>query len=123
MGIPKCRLTTGRPWTGGDLKAVLLAVVDAWDAKYAVVRGSRFSESLPRAKNGYIWPWPGWLTYLTSPHSRLVWPPDDIKTERFANGAMLATLCDEPLDVDNPRHLELAHDMHKALGPAQKIWD
>ena len=65
----------------------------------------------------------GWLTYLASPYSVLVWPPDDIKTERFDDNAMLATLCEEPFDTDNPRHLELVKGMQGALATAQKIWE
>ena len=56
LGISKRRLATGLPWTGSELKPLLLAVVNAWDAKYAFVRGSRFSKSFPPAKKGYVWP-------------------------------------------------------------------
>ena len=122
--IPTRRLANGRPWKASDVKQVLLAVAEAWDATYVVVTSSQMRKIVPQEANyQYIWPFAGWLTYLASPYSLTVWPDEDIKVERFDNKAMLATLCEEPFDTDNPHHLELAKEMHSALGPAQTIWE
>jgi hypothetical protein len=128
LNLSQRRMATGQSWRGRDVEQVLLAIVEPWEAQYAVCISGRYQSLIPKeaeeprqGSRQYIWPWAGWLTYLTSPYSIVTTPPDEIKTERFANGGMLATLCDEPFDVDNPRHLALAREMHEALAPAQKI--
>ena len=122
--IPFRRLANGRRWKASDVRQVLLAVAEAWDATYAVANANSYEPLIPTTENNhYIWPFAGWLTYLASPYSLTVWPDEDIKVERFENKAMLATLCEEPFDTDNPRHLELAKEMHSAMTPAQKIWE
>ena len=100
---------------------MLLAIAEAWDASFAVVRGGRYVKYIPRNENnkGYRWPWAGWLTYLSSPRSLLVTPPEDAKAERFADGGLLVTLCEEPFDVDNPQHMAVADEMQRALRPVQ----
>jgi hypothetical protein len=124
LAITDKRLATLAPWTEGAIRKVLLTVVKAWDAKLAVVTSGKLFNILPRDKSDRsIAPSAGWLTYLASPWSTLVHPPEPISTERFPDGDMLATLFSEPFDADDPRHRELLMDMQRALAPVQKIWD
>ena len=57
VSIPACRLADGRPWNASDVKQVLLAAVEAWDAVYAVVFSRKMDRFVPRGTNNYcIWP-------------------------------------------------------------------
>jgi hypothetical protein len=124
LAITEKRLATLAPWTEGAIREVLLAIIKAWDVEFAVVANDKLCDMLPLNKNDHwIWPWGGWLTYLASPWSALVHPPEPVNTERFPDGGMLATLSDQLFDADDPRHRELLMDMQRALAPVQKIWD
>jgi hypothetical protein len=62
---------------------------------------------------------PGWLTYVAFPYSLRLNPPRDVEVERLAGAGLLATLCEEPFDIDNPRHMALADEMQTAILPVK----
>ncbi len=121
LTITKKRLSTDQAWRGHELRDVLLAVVEPWEAEYAVIIGNRFSGTVPcDDRDKPLWPYAGWMTYLTMPLSGGIVPPDGITAERFPDGSLLVTLCDEPCDPDNLLHMALAEAMYRAMRPIQR---
>jgi hypothetical protein len=120
-------VATGRPWQGSQVRSILKVIVEAWDVQYVWVKNDPLRDLLPREQHEHgitqlVWPMPGWVTYLRAPYSLCVQPPPDIAVERLPDGAMIATLCEEPFDAKNPRHGALLASMNQAMAPVQKIW-
>lgn len=110
----------GRHWRGSELKPLIMATVQSWNANYAVITTNKFGSFIPRVETnnkGYRWPWAGWLTYLAPPDALKITPPPSVMSERLPDGGLLTILCDEPFDTQNLRHLELAAEMQRALEP------
>jgi hypothetical protein len=118
ISIGDRRLLGDRAWTGSMLGPVMMAVVDAWKPSFAAVRSGRHGR-LIAAQAAKNWSAPGWLTYVAFPYSLRLNPPRDVEFERLAGGGLLTTLCEEPFDIDNPRHMALADDMQKAILPVK----
>jgi hypothetical protein len=125
MHLTNRRALTGEPWKASELRPVLLAVVDAWGADEASIDCKsyssfrRFLDLGPRHHPRLYSPWEGWITYLPPANARLVTAPDGVQVEQLNNGGALYTLCDEPFTTGNPRHMELAAAMQRALTPIQ----
>ena len=123
LHLGKRAAATHQPWSGSQVRRILSTLADAWDVQYGRASSSNLNLLLPRAANEkYIWPMAGWVTYLRSPYSHCVHPSSDIAVERLPDGGMIAAICNEPFNPDDPHHQRLLVEMNEALGPAQKIW-
>jgi hypothetical protein len=115
------RLSTGLPWTGSELRVILKLMIDACNPREASVDCSRYFDFKARRENadGVLFPWEGWLTYIPADLTREVPVPPGVRIDTLPDGGIIATLCEEPFTIDNPRHMELAKAMQKALRPIQ----
>ena len=122
--FPRCRPDTRDSWTAEDARSVLRAIVEPWEARFAVIVGGNYSELVPRGPdNHYLWPWAYWITYLAHPHPALVQTPAGIQIDRLPDGGAIWTLCEERFDASNPVHVSRTRAMNEALKPVQQIWD
>jgi hypothetical protein len=121
--LPNRRLDTGADWTAQNIRDILRAIVESWDARFAVVTVGDYYPLIPRKPNDhYIWPWPFWITYLASPHPALVRTPSTIRIDDLPNDGAIWTLCEERFDSSNPAHRERLREMQEAFAPVQKNW-
>jgi Immunity protein 52 len=56
-----------------------------------------------------------WIAYLSAKLATGFAIPAEIRTERVADGGLLMTATDEPLDPTNPEHLRRAHILADVL--------
>jgi hypothetical protein len=119
--LSRLRLTTGLPWTASELRPLMKLMIDAWSPREASVDCGRYFDFKARRENadGVLLPWEGWLTYIPADLTREVVVPPGVHVDTLPDGGIIATLCEEPFTIDNPRHMELAKAMQKALRPIQ----
>ncbi len=123
LSLPDFRLETGEAWTASGLKPLIMAVVEAWDARFVGVIGSRAFNALPSnpAKNKLPWfPWAGWVSYLAPPAALRVTPPEGIDAVRLADGGLLIALTEAPFDIGDPVQRARSEAMNAALRPVQR---
>ncbi|MGA3304183.1 MAG: Imm52 family immunity protein [Methylovirgula sp.] len=62
-----------------------------------------------------------WMQYLSKPFADLITPPEDVLTERFADGGLLMIATTDTFDVDNRNHVAGAHAIGAATAPLEKL--
>ncbi len=129
LNISHRRLKTGKPWLGSELRDIMRLLIEAWGADEASVDCLRYEPESPRNQMGKVLlPQVGWLTYLSPRQLLKVTPSEGVHVERLPQGGAICTICEEPFTIDNPRHIELAEALNKAMRPIQAFpsfipWD
>ena len=99
------------------LKRVLVTIADCWDADWGVVETWAYQGLTMDWNEKPLLPYGGWLTDL----ARGVSPPPAVQAEQTPSGGLLMLVSDEPLDVDNPAHLERLDAVQQCLAPIQQL--
>jgi Immunity protein 52 len=100
----------------GMLRHVLLVVATAWDCDWAGVMSGDYRQG--RRSPQLIEYQSGWMVYLAAASANRIDPPQDVATERLADGAMLLTAAtDGMFNGQNPNHMAAALRIQVALDP------
>jgi hypothetical protein len=103
-----------------NLKRILLAIAECWDADWGVVDTWGYQGVSLDAEGRPLLPYGGWLTYLASAFAEKVAPPPGVTTERTFDGGLFMLVSDEPFDVTNATHVGRLDAVQKALAPVQR---
>ena len=99
-----------------------MAVVEAWDATWCDVSPFSLHRLLPRDPNRRAPRYHGgWLTYIAPRFASLIRPPASAITEHPPGGGVLMIATEERFDVDEPKHVRVARDIHTALAPLNAL--
>jgi hypothetical protein len=100
----------------GLLREVLLVVATAWDCDWAGVRSGDFRQG--RRSPQLIEYQSGWMVYLAAAPASRIDPPQDVASERLADGAMLLTAASDGIfNGQNPNHMAAARRIQVAFEP------
>jgi hypothetical protein len=102
------------------LKRVMFAIADCWDIDWGVVDTWAYKGKATDAQGHLLFPYGGWLTYLSPTLAKKVSPPPDIVAERLPNGALFMLVSEKQFDVANPEHIARLDAIQKALAPVQR---
>jgi hypothetical protein len=94
-------------------KAVLMAIVAAWDVKSARAT-SRDLQKFWHKPNPYPLDM-GWMTYVSEPIARKIVPPHDVLVERTDDDGLLMIAAEETFDTSNPKHTAAARSILASL--------
>ena len=61
-----------------------------------------------------------WMIHLSPPLARRVDPPQDVISERYADGSLFLAVTDETFDPDNAEHVAAAHRLFTVLDTLQE---
>ncbi len=98
-------------------KAVLLALVESFDATYCSAYPQQIMDFWDPARHLRI----GWTSYVAPRFAPLITPPPSAIYERTAQGGLLMSATAETFRVDNPAHLAVAQDILKVLAPFEAL--
>jgi len=140
VDISRRRRRDDAPWSAAALRTLLAFAIAVWKPREASIDCYRYedfratapdpnykprTEPLPPGAvllttgDKLLFPWVGWLTYLPADLAAKVTIPPGIAVEQFADGGIIATLCEEPFTIDNPLHMARAKAMEAAIRPVQ----
>lgn len=128
MHLSRVRLATGLPWRASEIRQLMRLVLRVWSPREISVDGGQhlymvakteFVNSIGQTKMRVLVPRVGWLTYLPADLAAKVTLPDDVDVERFGDGGVIISICDEPLSVDNREHMARIHAVEQAVRPVQ----
>jgi hypothetical protein len=126
LDVSHCRMRTGAPWQGSELREILPLLIAAWEPDEAIVACNRNWRGRPPEITGKPIPLPplpspGWLTYLSAQQLLKITPPTGVRVDRLSQGGAIFTVCEEPFMVGNPRHIELIEALDRAMRPVQRF--
>jgi hypothetical protein len=116
----KMNLFEGRepiPVSFSIFKSVLLAIIQTWAPDDCVVIPEGLLDRIDLGRHFKD----SWMQYLAKPFADLVTPPENILSERFADGGLLMTATTESFDVDNPAHVAAAHAIATATAGLEDL--
>jgi hypothetical protein len=100
-------------------RAVLLAIVEAWEPTWCIAYPVTIYDFWPRSADIHLHL--AWMSYVPPRFASLITPPPSAVAERTAKGGLLMSATAETFRVDNPAHLAAARDILKALAPFEAL--
>jgi hypothetical protein len=126
MRLSALRRTTGRPWRASEVRPLMKFAREIWNPAEMCAMFSFYILDLPRrpspvrgALGRALMPWIGWISYLPPDLAARAKYPADVEVETLHDGAVLVTLCEEPLEKTDAEGLARLHALEAALRPIQ----
>ena len=100
-----------------ELKRILFAIVDAWDADWGGLYSTgRTTEAVDQPRWRFS---DAWAVYLAEPFATRVVPPAQAVVKRRSNGGLLMAADRDVFIASDPAHVEAANAIDASLAPLQ----
>ncbi len=126
MRLSALRPSAGRPWRAAELRPLMKFARKIWNPAQMCAMFSFHSLDFARrpspvrgALGRPLIPRIGWITYLPPDLASRAKYPADVEVETLDNGAVLVTLCEEPLEKTDAEGMARLHALEAALRPIQ----